>query len=59
MTNKTKKVKKGNCMGENTLSHIKPLIEAMISSFAGPIFVGMLTALYFDLLARKPYLKSF
>jgi len=41
------------------LSQLASLIEAMISSFAGPIFVGMLTALYFDLLARKPYLKSF
>lgn len=40
------------------LSQLASLIEAMISSFAGPIFVGMLTALYFDLLARKPYLKA-
>ncbi len=34
------------------------LVETIISNLVGPISVGMLVALYFDLLARKPYLKS-
>lgn len=44
---------------ETPLSQLCFFIEPIISNLIDPISVGMLTALYFDLLARKPYLKNF